>query len=167
MMKSAVAAVGLAVELEPFFAEEAKTRKAHGLTAPGRTLTGHCPGSVNRHANEASSQAAAVFGLAGVFPPPSHQALVVKRDSRPIPGASFPAVAAPGRVWHVGDVNQQPAVLGQKDVARLLSVSTRTVRRRAGDLQLDRARINIGSQSIRYSTAALAKLPWYRKLRDG
>jgi len=64
-------------------------------------------------------------------------------------------------------VNQQPAVLAQKDVARLLSVSTRTVRRRAGDLQLDRARINIGSQSIRYSTAALAMLPWYRKLRDG
>ena len=48
--------VGIALKLEPAFAEEARKRQAHGLTAPGLTLAPNSEQALGRAAEEAAKQ---------------------------------------------------------------------------------------------------------------
>jgi site-specific DNA-methyltransferase (adenine-specific) len=53
--------IALGIEIEPYFAEEAKKRQAHGQTAPGRTLVENVPQALPR----SRDQAALAVGISG------------------------------------------------------------------------------------------------------
>lgn len=57
--------IALGLEIEPYFAEEARRKKAHGLTAPGRTLVANVPQAFNGRLPKARDQAAQVVGISG------------------------------------------------------------------------------------------------------
>ena len=58
--------IALSLELEPFFAEEARKRQAHGQTAPGKSLVENVPQALSQSQNVKSrDQAAKTVGISG------------------------------------------------------------------------------------------------------